>query len=147
MQLVYVINKWLKSMDKGRATCAVFVDFVKAFDRVWHAGLLLTLAAYGVLSANAEWFRNYLSHRAISICVGDILSEPKHVDAGVPQGSHLGPVMFLIFINDLPEHVCIPSKLYADDALLHHEQLVGSIDPLHHNAIQDTVLGAEAWAT
>ena len=51
---------------------------------------------------------------------------------------------FLIFINDLPEHVFIPSELYADDTLLHHEQLFGSIVPLHHNTIQDPVLGAEA---
>ena len=65
MQLVYVINQWLKTREKGRESCAVFMDFVKDFDRVWHPGLLFKLSSTGASLDCTAWFRSYLSDRTI----------------------------------------------------------------------------------
>ena len=74
MQLVYVINQWLKTREKGRESCAVFMDFVKAFDRVWHPGLLFKLSSTGASPDCTAWFCSYLSERTITVRVGTALS-------------------------------------------------------------------------
>ena len=128
--------------------CAIFMDFVKAFDRVWHCGLLFKLASHGVSLDCLPWFQEYFSHRTLSVRVGNAQSAPHVAHAGVPQGSHLGPVLFLLFINDLPRNVCIATELYADEALLQHELELSisteqSSDP---QRIQQAVTAAEELA-
>lgn len=144
MQLVYIVHRWLKAMEDGDRTHAVFMDFMKAFDRVWHHGLLHKLKQIGLTSDSIELIRSYLSHRTISVRVGATLSRPHTITAGVPQGSHLGPVLFLVFINDLPSHVGIPTELYADDAVLHHQTKSSDITSLE--PLQTAVSHAEQWA-
>ena len=111
--------------ERKRKLCH-FHGFVKAFDRVWHPGLLFKLSSTGASPNCTAWFRSYLSERTITVRVGTALSSSQKIAAGVPQGSHLGPVLFLLFINDLPSHVNMSTELYADDALLHQEQIPGS---------------------
>ena len=143
MQLVYVINQWLNTREKGRESCAIFMDFVKAFDRVWHPGLLFKLSSTGASPDCTAWFRSYLSERTITVRVGTALSPARKITAGVPQGSHLGPVLFLLFINDLPSHVNMSTELYADDALPHQEQVPGS----NYMEVEEAISDAERWAT
>ena len=95
------------------------MDFVNAFDRVWHPGLLFKLSSTGASPDCTAWFCSYLSERTITVRVGTALSSPRKIAAGVPQGSHLGPVLSLLFINGLRSHVSMSTELYTDDALLH----------------------------
>ena len=91
------------------------------------------------------WFSSYLSERAITVRVGHTLSSPQSITAGVPQGSHLGPILFLVFINDLPASVGIPTELFADDALIH--QRCSLVNLPENEQIQSAITAAEEWAT
>lgn len=109
----------LHSMDKGSLTGVVFLDLTKAFDTVNHRLLLSKLSAFGVDSSACEWFGSFLYNRSqVTVCNGT-QSDREMVPIGVAQGSILGPLMFIIFINDLPnglEHCQI--SMYADDTAL-----------------------------
>lgn len=146
-QLIYVVEKWMRAMDSKECNIAVFMDFMKAFDRVWHVGLVHKLLRFGVSGDAVAWFASYLSDRSISVRVGTNLSCPHKITAGVPQGSHLGPILFLIFINDLPESVGISTELFADDALLHQSCLPNSLTGNYICQIQSAITDAESWAT
>ena len=145
MQLIYVADTWMTAVDRGKQPSAVFMDFKKAFDRVWHTGLLHKLAKIGVAPPSLSWISDFLTKRTISVRVGSTLSPQHTISAGVPQGSHLGPVLFLVFINDLPSHVHLPTELYADDALI-HETLTRNTTATNTTALQGAVNNAEQWA-
>ncbi len=145
-QLVFVVDKWIRALDNSHATVAVFMDFMKAFDRVWHRGLLHKLATLGVLPESLGWLRSYLRDRQLSVRVGTVLSEPHSINAGVPQGSHLGPVLFLVFANDLPDAVGLPTELYADDTLIHIETSLRYVDTQFLGTLQSAIDRAADWA-
>ena len=93
-------------------------DLAKAFDTVWFRGLLAKLSAmYKVSGASLAWITDYLTDRTQAVSVEGVLSDPLPVKSGVPQGSILGPLLFLLYTNDLPD--CIDgSSLFADDTAL-----------------------------
>ena len=110
----------LLNMEKGNICGAVFLDLTKAFDTVDHGILLTKLSSMGVSSNGLEWFRSYLSNRRQQTSCGNELSEPLPVTLGVPQGSILGPLLFLIYINELPGAVSHSQvSLYVDDTVLY----------------------------
>ena len=117
--MLCVVYDWLQALDDGKGIAAVFMDFQKAFDRVWHDRLLYKLGLCGIKPAALPWVRSYLTDRSISVQVRQRRSSPYPLSAGVTQGSHLGPVLFIAFINNLPTTTGSPTELYADDALLY----------------------------
>ena len=114
--LLNTSNQWLIKIDKGEYNLAVFLDLRKAFDTVNHNVLLLKLESYGILGIELKWFKSYLSDRQQYCSVNDHVSALASVKAGIPQGSSLGPLLFLTHMNDLP---CALEKnepdIYADD--------------------------------
>ena len=105
--------------QKGKEIRAVFCDISKAFDRVWHKGLLYKLRCMGCSSRVVKWFERYLSQRRQRVVINGQSSDWVHILAGVPQGSILGPLLFLIYINDIVKHIGCSIRLFADDTSLY----------------------------
>ena len=93
----------------------VYTDFAKAFDKVSHSKLLFKLKFYGFSERMVNWINAFLSGRKQKVVLGDVCSDWAQVTSGVPQGSVLGPILFIIYINDLLELIQNDSKAYADD--------------------------------
>ena len=131
--------------ERGKNVTAVFLDFRKAFDRVCHPGLLYQLSTLGVSEWSVKCLTSYLSERQISVRVGSTMSEYKTISWGVPQGSHLGPVLFIVFINNLPSTVSTSTEIYADDTTLHHEHSKLSSCSTYPD-LQEAIDCTEEWA-
>ena len=95
-----------------------FCDISKAFDRVWHKGLLFKLRQNGVTDRLHDWLTDYLSQRTQRVFIGSSFSNSSVVNAGVPQGSVLGPLLFLVYVNDIAESLISTTRLFADDSSL-----------------------------
>ena len=100
--LLHLTDKWLKSMDNSELTGLVLVDFRKAFDLVNQDLSLQKLSTYGVLGQAHRWFTSYLKGRKQVVSIGNCTSELTTMQFGIPQGSCLGPLMFITFVNDIP---------------------------------------------
>ena len=119
-QLLAITHEIYKHFDANPSleTRAVFLDISKAFDRVWHEGLLFKLKSYGINGSLLKLIASFLSNRLQRVVLNGNCSTWKEVLAGVPQGSILGPLFFLIFINDLPIGLQSNVKIFADDTSL-----------------------------
>ena len=120
--LLKMSDDWYNGLDLGKLVGLVFIDLKKAFDTVDHDILCKKLELYGVQQRELSWFRSYLSNRKQFCRVNGVDSDVGEIEVGVPQGSCLGPLLFLIYINDLPQTVQGSSvTMYADDTSLCHQ--------------------------
>lgn len=98
----------------------LFCDLSKAFDRVWHKGLIFKLQSYGIGGNLLKWFESYLSGRSQRVLHKNTMSMYKFLNAGVPQGSALGPILFLIYVIYVAEKMSSLCRMYADDNSIQH---------------------------
>ena len=118
-QLLHIYHTFCEAVDSGKEARVVFCDISKAFDRVWHRGLIHKLQDMGCSNALTKWFASYLSNRRQRVVLNGQVSEWTFVKAGVPQGSILGPLLFLIYINDIVNELRASVRLFADDTSLY----------------------------
>jgi len=112
-------QKWNNSLDKIHEVCIIALDIKGAFDKVWHNGLLAKLVSKGVSGKLLLWLQNYLSGRSIKVVQSGQASGTAEINASVPQGSILGPLLFSVFIDDLVDTCENDLYLYADDSTLY----------------------------
>ena len=119
-QLLYITHSIHTAFEEypSRETRAVFLDISKAFDKVWHEGLIFKLKSNGISGPLLVLIDSYLSNRKQRVVLNGKSSNWSPIAAGVPQGSVLGPLFFLVYINDLVENVSSAAKLFADDTSL-----------------------------
>ena len=141
--LIKCVDDWLKMMEEGKEICAVFFDYWKAFDTVPHQPLMAKLTGLELDHTILCWLQDYLSYRSQTVVVGGETSDPLPVVSGVPQGSVLGPLLFLLYINDLPSAVSGYVNLFADDVLLYH--VISSAED--YTVLQEMVSSIEQWST
>ena len=150
--LTVVSDRIAKAFNRSGATRAVALDISKAFDRVWHAGLLHKLKSYGISGQIFGLISSFLSNRRLRVVLDGKSSQEYPVNAGVPQGSILGPTLFLLYINDLSDDVICNIAIYADDATLYSKcnqafdlwqqlELASELE----SDLRDTVIWGRKW--
>ena len=138
-QLLEVMDNFTDMIEKGHDIDVVYLDFKKAFDSVPHERLLNKLSAYGIQGNILNWTRSFLTNRIQRVRVGSAISPPKPVTSGIPQGSILGPILFTIFINDLPDNIESTCKIFADDTKIYNK-------PSESNKLQDDLKILQNWS-
>ncbi|PJE77517.1 hypothetical protein CI610_03559 [invertebrate metagenome] len=121
LQLLTVLENWTEIIDKGGELDVIYMDFMKAFDKVPHQRLLRKLSGYGVSLQVVNWIKDFLRNRCQRVIVNGESSKSYPVMSGIPQGSVLGPILFVVYINDLPEIPVSQSPLFADDTKLYRQ--------------------------
>ena len=120
--IIQIVEKIRNSIENKMYGCGIFIDIKKAFDTVDHTILLNKLEYYGIIGTSLKWFTSYLSNRTQYVSINNTSSDTKHITCGVPQGSVRGPLLVLLYINDLPN---ISNQfeffLFADDTNIYFE--------------------------
>ena len=117
-QLVSIYHDVCLALENRKDIQLIFLDISKAFDKVWHKGLIFKLRQIGVEGSLLSFLENYLDNRKQRVVVNDKHSSYQCINAGVPHGSVLGPLLFLLYINDIANHLTSKATLYADDTTL-----------------------------
>ena len=114
-----VVNDFAKILNNSQQVDTILLDFSKAFDKVNHRKLLMKMEHYGIRGKLLDWMKDFLSDRTQQVIINGECSSKAKVISGVPQGTVLGPLLFLIYINDLPERVNSQIRLFADDSYVY----------------------------
>jgi len=142
MAIYDILNSKLSNHDKDKVSCAIYLDLSKAFDTVDRSILLKKLEHFGVRGIGLKLIENYLTNRKQCVMIDGVLSDVLSIDLGVPQGSNLGPLLFLIYVNDLPEVSNLITKLFADDTCLFLS--ANTVDDLQ-NIVNQELKSIEYW--
>ena len=140
-QLVIAVNDWAKAIDCRDRVDIAILDFSKAFDSVAHERLKSKLHSYGIRGNTLNWIASFLQNRRQRVLLNGVFSDWSKVQSGVPQGTVLGPLLFLIYINDICEGLSSNIRLFADDCLL-YRTIKSSLDVGH---FQDDLNRLGAW--
>ena len=141
-QLLEYFSEIHDMIDDGDPVDAIYLDCKKAFDTVPHKRLIEKLKSYGIVGKTLNWIKDFLSNRTQRVIIKGVASDTLPVWSGVPQGSVLGPVLFLIYINDLLEGIVSSGKLFADDSKL-FKSIKSELD---RNILQEDLLKLQAWS-
>ena len=132
--------------ERNEHTCLVFFDISKAFDKVWHRGLISKLKSYGFDGSVLLFLENYIANREQSVVVNNNNSSFRYTTAGVPQGSVLGPFLFLIYINDIAENLISLARLFADDtSLLYSSKRINDIEMVINADLDKIYVWSQKW--
>lgn len=143
--LLICMEKWSEFLEMGESVDVIYTDFAKAFDSVPHQRLIRKLENIGVTGNTLAWIKSFLSNRLQCVRIDDEFSSWRDVISGIPQGSVLGPILFVIFINDMPDMVKNLCQLFADDAKLFCNVHVREEE--NNKSLQTDVNALEAWST
>ena len=141
LQLIKTTHDIALNLNAKSQTDVILLDFSKAFDKVSHQLLLSKLQYYGVAGQLLGWISSFLSGHTQRVVCGGQSSDPVNVASGVPQGSVLGPLLFLLFINDITHHLSSTCRLYTDDCILY--RCIDSQSDI--DALQEDLKQLEIW--
>ena len=141
-QLLTVLDEWASALEDGDNLDALYVDFAKAFDTVPHQRLLVKLKGYGIGGTVLQWIEAFLSGRLQRVVLNGSISIWAKVTSGIPQGSVLGPLLFICFIHDMPSVVASPVHLFVDNTKLYRR--ITTLED--HKALQDDITNLEDWS-
>ena len=145
--LAYITQWWNDCLDTQQEVRIIALDIKKAFDRVWHQGLLAKLTSFGICGDLHSWISSFLANRQQAVVLDGFISTPKALSAGVPQGSVLGPLLFLMFIDDLASHLDNDLHLFADDSTLHAVIKNPADRAMCTDSLQKDLHAVEKWAS
>ena len=141
-QLLDVLDTWTEIIDDGGSVDAIYMDFMKAFDTVPHRRLLSKLEAHGVRGKVLKWVQGFLMGRQQWVVVNGARSKNSAVTSGIPQGSVIGPMLFTVYINDLPSVCSSEVRLFADDTKLFNR----SDQPSANTTLQEDLNRLQQWS-
>ena len=141
-QLLHYLDKCIDQIVKGSVVDSIYLDFAKAFDTVPHMRLLGKLTSYGITGNIHNWIKSFLTGRTQTVKVNGVPSETAPVISGIPQGSVLGPVLFIVYINDILDSITSDGLLFADDTKI-FRQIRTKDDAL---ALQSDIDKLEKWS-
>ena len=144
--LIEALNIWSEALSHGLPVDVIYLDYEKAFDKVPHARLINQLSRYGIKGNVLSWISDYLKDRTQRVRVNGQYSSTSKVLSGVPQGSVLGPLLFLIFVADMAPLVQNFISLYADDSKLFSYLLENNISPHTTTSIQEDINTLSEWS-
>ena len=142
LQLLNIMNDWTCAIENSNSSDCIYLDYQKTFDTVPHKRLISKLYAYNMDEKIINWIKYYLSERKQYVEINGQKSEWQKVTSGIPQGSVLGPLLFLIYINDLPDGITSTIYMYADDTKLYREIK----SPDDHQILQNDLSKLCTWS-
>ena len=144
-QLLIVTDDFAKALNNKLQIDIAILDLSKAFDKVPHMRLLSKLDHYGIRGHLLTWLQSFLNDRSQQVVVDGCFSSPCKVSAGVPQGSVLGPTLFLLYINDISEGIHSQIKLFADDCLVYRNVQTSTDQQILQQDLNTLIKWADKW--
>lgn len=145
LQLLRVMDEWTEILDHGGKIDSIYMDFMKAFDKVPHQRLLKKMERYKISETVIKWVESFLNDRKQKVTVNGAESKNHKVTSGIPQGTVLGPMLFVIYINDMPECVDSTTYLFADDTKIFREIKSPNDEEKLQNDLDELQKWSDTW--